>query len=60
MNVENIPLTQITQISGGTRTHGKSPLPVINLQQIKSIIYLGLKGTSSLAPHETHHIDTFA
>ena len=33
---------------------------VIDLRQIKSILYLGVKGKITVPNGETHHIDTFA
>ena len=33
---------------------------VIDLRQIKSILYLGVKGKISVSNGETHRIDTFA
>ena len=33
---------------------------VINLDEIKSILYLGLKGVGSLVVRENHRIDTLA
>lgn len=34
--------------------------PVINLDEIKSIIYLGVKGRIEPAGAENHRVDTFA
>ena len=33
---------------------------VIDLRQIKSILYLGVKGKITVPNSETHHVDTFA
>ena len=39
---------------------GNGVQEVIDLRQIKSILYLGVKGKITVATGETHRIDTFA
>jgi hypothetical protein len=34
--------------------------PVIQLEEIQSIVYLGVKGTAHLSSAESHRVDTFA
>jgi hypothetical protein len=58
MSVESISANQTspdirTQLPGGTQE-------VIDLRQIKSILYLGVKGKITVPNGETHRIDTFA
>jgi hypothetical protein len=58
MNVESIASTQPSlqtriQLAGGGQE-------VIDLQQIKSILYLGVKGKITAAAGEPHRVDTFA
>jgi hypothetical protein len=58
MSIESISSNQPspetrTQLSGGTQE-------VIDLQQIKSILYLGVKGKITVPAGETHRVDTFA
>jgi len=57
MNVESISSNQPSsempiQPAGGQE--------VIDLRQIKSILYLGIKGKIKVPNGETHRIDTFA
>ncbi len=58
MSVESILSNQTspdirTQLAGGAQE-------VIDLRQIKSILYLGVKGNVAVPNGETHRIDTFA
>ena len=58
MNVDSIASTQPSpetriQLAGGGQE-------VIDLQQIKSILYLGVKGKITAAAGEPHRVDTFA
>ena len=58
MSIESISSNQPspetrTQSSGGAQE-------VIDLRQIKSILYLGVKGKIAVPAGETHRIDTFA
>ncbi len=58
MNIEHI---SSNQPSPETRPQGAgSGQEVIDLRQIKSILYLGVKGKLTLPAGETHHVDTFA
>ena len=58
MNIEHI---SSNQPSPETRPQGASGgQEVIDLQQIKSIIYLGVKGKITAPAGETHRVDTFA
>jgi len=58
MNIEHI---SSNQPSPETRPQGASGgQEVIDLQQIKSIIYLGVKGKFTVPAGETHRVDTFA
>jgi len=58
MNIEHI---SSNQLSPETRPQGASGgQEVIDLRQIKSILYLGVKGKLILPASETHRIDTFA
>jgi hypothetical protein len=58
MNVESIssnqpsPETRIQLADGGQE--------VIDLRQIKSILYLGVKGKITMPAGESHRVDTFA
>lgn len=53
MNVNNIPSVQ--------RSNETVVQPmVIQLNQIKSILYLGMKGDLNIDQLEPHNIDTFA
>ena len=53
MNVDNIPSVQRSN-------EAVAQLSVIQLKQIKSILYLGMKGELHIDQHEPHNIDTFA
>jgi hypothetical protein len=54
MNVENIPAARPPAESRPT-----TPVaPVIQLEEIQSIVYLGVKG--QVLPAESHRVDTFA
>jgi hypothetical protein len=58
MSIESISSNQpthdmLTQPAGGTQE-------VIDLRQIKTILYLGVKGKINVPSGETHRIDTFA
>jgi hypothetical protein len=56
MNVESVSSNQPspeTRVQPGGQE-------VIDLQQIKSILYLGVKGKITVPTGETHRIDTFA
>ena len=58
MSVESISSNQLSpepriQTAGETQE-------VIDLRQIKSILYLGVKGKITVPNGETHRIDTFA
>ena len=56
MNVENIPSARPLP---DARSVPSSPdPPVIQLEDIQSIVYLGVKGT--LPTVESHRVDTFA
>jgi len=53
MNVGNIPSVQKSSAA-------VAQLSVIQLKQIKSILYLGMKGDLHIDQFEPHNIDTFA
>lgn len=53
MNIGNIPSIQ-------TSNETAAQLSVIQLKQIKSILYLGMKGDLTVEQLEPHNIDTFA
>lgn len=54
MNVENITIKPTE-----ARTSPSAPeAPIIQLEEIQSIIYLGVKG--EVLPAESHRVDTFA
>jgi len=54
MNVENITIRPTE-----ARPAPSTPqVPVIQLEEIQSIIYLGMKG--EVLPVESHRVDTFA
>ncbi len=55
MNIENIPSNIIHSDIKNSAADS-----VIKLQEIKSILYLGLKGNINLKKIETHTIDKFA
>jgi len=56
MNVENVASARTLP---DVRPVPSSPdPPVIQLEDIQSIVYLGVKGT--LPPVESHRVDTFA
>ena len=55
MNIESIP-SMIIHNDIKNSPAGS----VIKLEEIKSILYLGLKGNVNLKKIETHTIDTFA
>ena len=55
MNIESIPLLQIPTV-----THKLHEDALIKLEEIKSILYLGVKGRINIEGFETHQIDTFA
>ena len=56
MNVENVqsarPLPEVRPVPPSPDP------PIIQLEDIQSIVYLGVKGT--LPPVESHRVDTFA
>jgi hypothetical protein len=58
MNVENIS-SQVPPPESRTMPP-VSPQSVIELNEIKSILYLGIKGKLALAGFERHQVDTFA
>lgn len=55
MNVENIT---IKPVEARPAPSNPEPPPVIQLEEIQSIIYLGVKG--GILPAESHRVDTFA
>ena len=55
MNIEHI---SSNQPSPETHPQGGGQ-EVIDLRQIKSILYLGVKGKLTVAAGETHRVDTF-
>ena len=57
MSVENISSNQQTS---EVRIQPGGGQEVIDLRQIKSILYLGVKGRIKVTNGETHRIDTFA
>jgi hypothetical protein len=57
MNVESV---SSNQPSPDTRLQSGNGQEVIDLQQIKSILYLGVKGKITVPAGETHRVDTFA
>ena len=57
MNVESI---SSNQQSSELRIQPAGGQEVIDLRQIKSILYLGVKGKIKIPNGETHRIDTFA
>lgn len=58
MNIESVP---VSVLPPETRTppHGAEQR-LIELKDIKSILYLGMKGKLALAALERHRVDTFA
>ena len=57
MSVESI---SSNQQPSEFRIHPSGGQEVIDLRQIKSILYLGVKGKIKVPNGETHRIDTFA
>jgi hypothetical protein len=57
MNVENVPLAR-TPVEARPAPSTPEPPPIIQLEEIQSIIYLGVKG--GVPPAERHRVDTFA
>lgn len=58
MNIENISsqvLPPETRVSSQGTDHG-----IIELKEIKTILYLGMKGKLALTGFERHRVDTFA
>jgi hypothetical protein len=53
MKIENI-------ISLGKPTSSTEDLPIIKAEEIKSILYLGVRGDITLASDNKHTIDTYA
>jgi hypothetical protein len=58
MNIESISSAQTPPETRNSIDN--SGQAVIDLQQIKSILYLGVKGKISVPAVESHRIDTFA
>lgn len=55
MNIESIPVSLMQSVPKITQAEA-----VIQLNEIKSILYLSLKGEINLNKIETHTIDIFA
>lgn len=51
------PMSSETRYPAGLAAGGQ---PVINLEEIKSILYLGVKGRVPLPVPESHRVDTYA
>jgi hypothetical protein len=58
MNVEHI--STATTLPDARAAGEAAEQTVINLQEIKSILYLGVKGKIHLPAAESHRVDTFA
>jgi hypothetical protein len=60
MSVDQLPIAPMsseTRYPAGVAAGGQA---VINLQEIKSILYLGVKGKVPLPASESHRVDTYA
>jgi hypothetical protein len=60
MSIDQLPIAPMsseTRYAAGAAASGQ---PVINLQEIKSILYLGLRGNIPLPAAESHRVDTYA
>ena len=50
----------IPAVSNAQSTPQVNDLPIMNAEEIKSILYLGIKGEIKLDTGKTHTVDTYA
>ena len=53
MKVDNVALPAVSNSQ-------MTDLPIMNAEEIKSILYLGIKGEIKLEPDTKHAVDTYA